>query len=98
VKEKQWSKQLLKAEQNYNVKIKQVMADAIRAQSATDRLSRQLDTAKSRMSTAPKETIIKYIDTSSDILKECIAKYRTMAEAADGHAVDIGRLSDGWPE
>ena len=40
VKEKQWSKQLLKAEQNYNVKIKQVMADATRAQSATDRLSK----------------------------------------------------------
>ena len=30
-KEKQWSEQLLKAEQNYNVKIKQVMVDATRA-------------------------------------------------------------------
>ena len=50
------------------------------------------------MSTAPRETIIKYVNTSSDILKECIAEYREMAEAADGHAVDVGRLSDGWPE
>ncbi|EPF74613.1 hypothetical protein [Acinetobacter rudis] len=97
-KEKQWSEQLLKAEQNYNVKIKQVMADANRAQSAADRLSRQLDTAKSRMSTAPRETIIKYIDTSSDILKECITEYRTMAEAADVHAVDAVRLWEGWPK
>ncbi|MDQ8936661.1 hypothetical protein [Acinetobacter rudis] len=97
-KEKQWSEQLLKAEQNYNVKIKQVLADATRAQSVADRLSKQLDTAKSRMSTAPKETIIKYVNTSSDILKECVDKYRTMAEAADGHAVDVGRLSEGWPE
>lgn len=97
-KEKQWSEQLLKAEQNYNVKIKQVMVDATRAQSAADRLSKQLDTAKSHMSTAPKETIIKYVNTSSDILQECITEYRTMAEAADGHAIDVRRLSEGWPE
>ncbi|WP_353171350.1 hypothetical protein [Acinetobacter rudis] len=98
VKEKQWSEQLLKAEQNYNVKIKQVMADATRAQSAANSLSKQLDTAKSRLSTAPRETIIKYVNTSSDILQECVAEYRTMAEAADGHAIDIGRLSEGWPK
>ncbi|WP_353174196.1 hypothetical protein [Acinetobacter rudis] len=98
VKEKQWSEQLLKAEQNYNVKIKQVMADVTRAQSAANSLSKQLDTAKSRMSTAPRETIIKYVNTSSDILKECIAEYRTVAEAADGHAVDAVRLWGGWPE
>lgn len=97
-KEKQWSEQLLKAEQNYNVKIKQVMADATRAKSVANSLSKQLDTAKSRMPTAPKETIIKYVNTSSDILKECVAEYRTMAEAADGHAVDVERLKDGWPE
>ena len=97
-KEKQWSEQLLKAEQNYNVKIKQVMADATRAQSAANSLSKQLDTAKSRLSTAPRETIIKYVNTSSDILQECVAEYRTMAEAADGHAIDIGRLSEGWPK
>jgi hypothetical protein len=53
---------------------------------------------KIRMSTAPRETIIKYVNTSSDILKECIAEYRTLAEAAYGHAVDAGRLRDGWPE
>ncbi|MDQ8934483.1 hypothetical protein [Acinetobacter rudis] len=97
-KEKQWSEQQLKAEQNHNVKIKQVMADATRAQSTADRLSKQLDTAKSRVSTAPRETIIKYVNTSSDILQECIAEYRTLEEAADGHAVDVGRLSEGWPE
>lgn len=22
----------------------------------------------------------------------------TMAEAADGHTIDVGRLSEGWPE
>lgn len=42
------------------------------------------------MSTAPRETIIKYADISSDILKECIAEYQTMAEVADGHAVGVG--------
>ncbi|AOA58288.1 hypothetical protein [Acinetobacter larvae] len=97
VKEKQWSEQLLKAERNYNVRIKQIAADAASAQSAADSLSKQLDTAKSRMSTAPRETIIKYVNTSSDILKECVAEYRTLAEAADGHAADAKRLIDAWP-
>lgn len=97
-KEKQWSEQLLKAEQNYNVKIKQVMADAHRAQSAADSLSKQLDTAKSRMSTAPRETIIKYVNTSSDILDEMVEEGGAMAEAADGHAIDAVRLWEGWSE
>lgn len=74
------------------------MVEDFRIQSTADRLSKQFDIAKSCMSKAPKETIIKYADTSSDILQGCVAEYRTVAEAADGHTVDVGRLSDGWPE
>ncbi|MDQ8951822.1 hypothetical protein RFH42_02480 [Acinetobacter rudis] len=42
------------------------------------------------MSTAPRETIIEYADTNSDILEKCIAEYRTLAETVDRHAVDVG--------
>lgn len=97
LKEKQWSEQQLKAEQNYNAKIKQIKSDADIAQSSADSLSKQLKIAGSRLSSASKETVIEYATANSDILQDCIAEYRTVAEKADGHAADAERLRDAWP-
>jgi len=97
IKEKQWSEQQLKAEQNYNAKIKQIEFDSRLANASADSLSKQLKVANSRLSSASKETIIEYTDTSSDILEKCITEYRTVAEKADGHAADAERLSEAWP-
>ncbi|WP_429773817.1 hypothetical protein [Acinetobacter gerneri] len=95
-KEKQWSDQLLKAEQNYNAKIKQIKSDADLAQSNADSLSKQLKIANSNMSSASKETIIEYTNSNSNILENCITEYRAVAKAADGHAADARRLSESW--
>ena len=97
LKEKQWSEQQLKAEQNYNAKIKQIESDADIAQSSADSLSKQLKIASSRLSSATKETIIEYTNTNSDILENCIIEYRAVAKKADGHAADAERLRDAWP-
>jgi hypothetical protein len=97
LKEKQWSEQQLKAEQNYNAKIKQIKSDADLAQSSADSLSKQLKIASSRLSSASKETIIEYTGANSDILERCIKEYQTVAEKADGHAADAERLRDAWP-
>ena len=97
LKEKQWSEQQLKAEQNYNAKIKQIESDADLAQSNADSLSKQLKIATSRLPSATKETIVEYTNTNSDILENCITEYRTVAEKADGHAADAERLRDAWP-
>ncbi len=97
LKEKQWSEQQLKAEQNYNAKIKQIESDADIAQSSADSLSKQLKIANSRLSSATKETVIEYTTANSDILQDCIAEYRTVAEKADGHAADAERLREAWP-
>jgi hypothetical protein len=97
IKEKQWSEQQLKAEQNYNAKIKQIKSDADLAQSSADSLSKQLKVANGRLSSATKETIIEYTIANSDILENCITEYRTVAEKADGHAADAERLRDAWP-
>ena len=96
LKEKQWSEQQLKAEQNYNAKIKQIESDADIAQSSADSLSKQLKIAGSRLSSASKETIVEYTIANSDILENCITEYRTVAEKADGHAADAERLSEAW--
>jgi len=97
LKEKQWSEQQLKAEQTYNAKIKQIESDSRLANASADSLSKQLKVANSRLSSASKETIIEYTDTSSDILEKCVTEYRTVAEKADGHAADAEKLSDAWP-
>ncbi|MFW1850125.1 hypothetical protein ACG9XR_06075 [Acinetobacter guillouiae] len=97
IKEKQWSEQQLKAEQNYNAKIKQIESDADLAQSNADSLSKQLKIAGSRLSSASKETIVEYTIANSDILENCITEYRTVAEKADGHAADAERLREAWP-
>ncbi|UOH20487.1 hypothetical protein [Acinetobacter sp. NyZ410] len=97
IKEKQWSDQQLKAEQNYNAKIKQIESDSRLASASADSLSKQLKVASSRLSSATKETIIEYTIANSDILENCITEYRTVAEKADGHAADADRLREAWP-
>ncbi len=95
--EKVWAEQITKAEQNYNVKIKQINADADSARSSADSLSKQLARAKQRLSAASRETVIEYADSSSDILESCITEYRNVAQKADEHAADAERLSNAWP-
>ena len=97
LKEKQWSEQKLKAEQNYNAKIKQIESDSRIANASADSLSKQLKVANSRLSSASKETIIEYANTNSDILENCITEYQEVAKAADGHATDAERLREEWP-
>ena len=97
LKEKQWSEQKLKAEQNYNAKIKQIESDSRIANASADSLSKQLKVANSRLSSASKETIIEYTNTNSDILEKCITEYQEVAKAADGHATDAERLREEWP-
>lgn len=96
-KEKQWSEKLLKAEIQHREDIQQIIADSNSAKSAIDRLSKQIDTASSRMSTATRETIIEYASASGVVLEKCVNEYRTVAQRADEHAADAKRLSDAWP-
>lgn len=96
-KEKKWSEKLLKAEIQHREDIKQIIADSNGAKSAIDRLSKQIDTASSRMSTATRETIIEYASASGVVLEKCVNEYRTVAQRADEHAADAKRLSDTWP-
>lgn len=97
IKEKQWSEQQLKAEQNYNAKIKQIESDSRLASASANSLSKQLKIASNRLPSASKETIIEYSTANSDILEKCVTEYRTVAEKADGHAADAERLREAWP-
>lgn len=95
--EKIWSDQYIKVEQNAIKKIQDANAAARSAELANNGLSKQLSEANKRLSTASHQTIVEYAITSSELLESCTAEYRTMAEKADGHAIDVERLSEVWP-
>ena len=98
ITEKAWSDKYIEVEQNAIKKIQDANAAARSADLAASRLSKQLSEANKRLSTAPRETIIEYTITSNELLEACTAEYRSMAEKADGHAIDVERLSEVWPE
>ncbi len=93
-----WSAKTIEVEQNGIKKIQDANAAARDADLAAMGLSKQLSEANKRLSNAPKETIVEYTITNSELLEACTAEYRGMAEKADGHAIDSMRLSESWPE
>ena len=93
-----WSDKYIEVEQNAIKKIQDANAAARSADLAASGLSKQLSEANKRLSAAPRETIIEYTITNSELLEACTAEYRSMAEKADGHAIDVERLSEAWPE
>ena len=92
-----WSDKYIEVEQNAIKKIQDANAAARSADLAASGLSKQLSEASKRLSTAPRETIIEYTIANSELLEACTAEYRSMAEKADGHAIDVERLSEVWP-
>ncbi|MEG0347222.1 MAG: hypothetical protein RR605_04140 [Acinetobacter sp.] len=97
ITEKAWSDKYIEVEQNAIKKIQDANAAARSADLAASGLSKQLSEANKRLSTAPRQTIIEYTITNSELLEACTAEYRSMAEKADGHAIDVERLSEVWP-
>ncbi|UYF76663.1 hypothetical protein LSO58_07255 [Acinetobacter ursingii] len=95
--EKVWAEQITKAEQNYNVKIKQINADADSARSSADSLSKQLARAKQRLSAASRETSDEYCGTLGNVFERSIEEYTKMARYADEHRVNEEKLSEAWP-
>ena len=93
-----WSAKIIEVEQNAIKKIQDANAAARSADLAASGLSKQLSEANKRLSTAPHQTIIEYTVTNSELLEACTAEYRSMAEKADGHAIDAMKLSESWPE
>lgn len=98
ITEKAWSDKYIEVEQNAIKKIQDANAAARSADLAASGLSKQLSEANKRLSTAPRQTIIEYTITNSELLEACTAEYRVMAEKADGHAIDVERLREAWPE
>lgn len=98
ITEKAWSDKYIEVEQNAIRKIQDANAAARNADLAASGLSKQLSEANRRLSTASHQTIVEYTITNSELLEACTAEYRSMAEQADKHAIDVERLSEVWPK
>ena len=72
-------------------------AAAGKSAAAAASLRGQLDTARGRLSEADAATCADYAATSNSVFSECVARYRGVAEAADGHAADAMALMEAWP-
>ena len=92
-----WSNKYIEVEQNAIKKIQDANAAARSAELANNGLSKQLSEANKRLSTASHQTIVEYTITNSELLEACTTEYRSMAEKADGHAIDVERLNEVWP-
>ena len=93
-----WSAKIIEVEQNAIKKIQDANAAARSADLAASGLSKQLSEANKRLSSAPKQTIINYTIANSELLESCTTEYRSLAEKADGHVIDVRRLNESWPE
>ena len=92
-----WSNKYIEVEQNAIKKIQDANAAARSAELANNGLSKQLSEANRRLPAASHQTIVEYTVTNSELLEACTAEYRKMGEIADGHAIDVERLSEVWP-
>ena len=73
-------------------------AAAGKSAAAAASLRGQLDTARGRLSAADAATCADYATAASAVFSECVARYRGVAEAADGHAADATALMHAWPK
>lgn len=92
-----WSNKYIEVEKNAIKKIQDANAAARSAELANNGLSKQLSEANRRLPAASHQTIVEYTITNSELLEACTAEYRKMGEIADGHAIDVERLSEVWP-
>ena len=73
-------------------------AAATRSAAAAASLRGQLDVSRSRLAQADAATCADYATAASYVFSECVTRYRSVAEAADGHAADAGALIGAWPK
>lgn len=74
--------------------------DAARAAARTTdrRLRDTLDDFDRRIDGATREAAIAAARTFRGVFDACVAEYRGVADAADGHLADARTCRDGWPE
>lgn len=72
-------------------------ADAAAALRTIDGLRGTLHEFRASLPNASTAALIARADTAAELLGACADEYRSVAEAADGHAADLRTLVEAWP-
>lgn len=67
------------------------------ARAADERLRRELAAAERDLESAPAAACVEFGRTAAQLLRECTAEYRSVAQAADEHAAHARMMRDAWP-
>lgn len=67
------------------------------ARTESDRLRDAIYAFRAKLPNASAATVAVAADTAAELLGACADEYRSVAEAADGHAADLRTLGEAWP-
>lgn len=97
IAETTWKAQAAVAEERFNEKTKELERASAALDANTVRMSAALDEAQRKYAAASESARIEYTNALNTVSSQCIARYRWMAQIADGHAADADRLRQAWP-
>lgn len=96
--EKDWQARLDAAIAKGSVDEQARQREAAATRAAADSLRNTNTTLQQLLPTASAEAARKYAATYANIFNDCVARYREMGEAAQGHANDTKTLDTAWPK
>ena len=67
------------------------------ARTESDRLRDAIYAFRAKLPNASAATVAVAADTAAELLGACADEYRSVAEAADGHAADLRTFGEAWP-
>jgi signal transduction histidine kinase len=95
--EQAMNQKLQEAENAATEREKKLRADYAAVSSAAHGLRDTVAALRNQLSAATAEARRTTADAALAVLGECADRYRTVAEAADGHASDVRTLTEAWP-
>ncbi len=71
--------------------------DAAGARRERDGLRHELAATRTQLANATRASLIERAAAVHDVFEQCVSEYTALAEKADRHAIDAGKLWSAWP-
>lgn len=93
----EYNSRLQKAQNAATQKETVLRRDAAAARRERDGLRDELASARSQFASSTRASVVERAAALSDIFEHCVREYSDLADKADRHAIDAGKLWNGWP-
>lgn len=97
-KERFWTKGVNDAESMARTKVEKARADRSAADRVAGELRDTVATLRGHLADASREAAVAAAATCGKLLDACATEYRSVGEAAQGHAIDVETLIQAWPK